>query len=673
VAILGGGMAGLSAAWRLSEPGWEERFGAITVYQRGWRLGGKGASSRGVHGRIEEHGLHIWLGYYENAFALLRECYAELDRATTDPAAPLRTWDQALVPADDLGLADRHDGSWQLWLGTFARYDGTPGDPETTGREMTVVEFLRRAFGLLVDFAGSMPGRSATAVQVGALAVLVELGELGRTALAGQPPRDSIDVGPLDDALAAVRSALADASTDAESRRCWLLVSLMAAVIRGLVADGLLVDPRGFAAINDEDFGDWIVRHGADPAVLDFALVRGLYDLVFGYRDGDPDQPAFAAGLAVFLTGKTLFEYRGSIFWKMTAGMGDVVFAPLYEVLRRRGVEFEFFHRVDDLHLDPAHCAIEAVTMGRQAALAEGVDRYEPLTRVRGLPVFPSAPLAEQLHPGGLRDDVDVDSHLGPRHDVETRILRRGEDFDHLVLAVPVAMVGLVASELVDDRPEWRDMVTQLGTVATQAFQIWLRPDEPSLGWERAGVTISGHVSPFETWASMPQTLWAEDWPEDDRPGTVAYFCNALDAEWPTDGADERYRTRHEMRVRNHAVTFLNGPVARLLPETVGAEGFAWPMLCGANGSRDASAFDSQFWTANVDPSDRYVQSLPGTDRYRLRPDESGYDNLVLAGDWTDSGLNAGCIEAAVLSGFQAANALLGRSRRHRLRGYYLG
>ena len=62
----------------------------------------------------------------------------------------------------------------------------------------------------------------------------------------------------------------------------------------------------------------------------------------------------------------------------------------------------------------------------------------------------------------------------------------------------------------------------------------------------------------------------------------------------------------------------------------------------------------------------------PGTDRYRLRPDESGYDNLVLAGDWTDSGLNAGCIEAAVLSGLQAANALLGRGRYHRIRGYYL-
>ena len=98
VAILGGGMAGLTAAWRLSEPGWRDRFDSITVYQRGWRLGGKGASSRGVHGRIEEHGLHIWLGYYENAFGLLRECYSELNRPTTDPAAPIKTWNQALIP-----------------------------------------------------------------------------------------------------------------------------------------------------------------------------------------------------------------------------------------------------------------------------------------------------------------------------------------------------------------------------------------------------------------------------------------------------------------------------------------------------------------------------------------------------------------------------------------------
>ena len=80
---------------------------------------------------------------------------------------------------------------------------------------------------------------------------------------------------------------------------------------------------------------------------------------------------------------------------------------------------------------------------------------------------------------------------------------------------------------------------------------------------------------------------------------------------------------------------------------------------------------DSQYLRVNVDPSDRYVLSLPGTARYRLRADESGYDNLVLAGDWTDNGLNAGCIEAAVVSGIQAANAVTGRSHLERVVGYY--
>lgn len=80
----------------------------------------------------------------------------------------------------------------------------------------------------------------------------------------------------------------------------------------------------------------------------------------------------------------------------------------------------------------------------------------------------------------------------------------------------------------------------------------------------------------------------------------------------------------------------------------------------------------TQHVSVNVDPSDRYVQSVPGSDKYRLRPDESGYDNLVLAGDWTDCGMNAGCIEAAVMSGLEAANAVLGRGRFYRVRGYWL-
>jgi uncharacterized protein with NAD-binding domain and iron-sulfur cluster len=354
----------------------------------------------------------------------------------------------------------------------------------------------------------------------------------------------------------------------------------------------------------------------------------------------------------------------------MTAGMGDVVIAPLYQALRRRGVKFEFFHRLDALHLDPSRQSVATITMGRQAQLAEGLQHYEPLTRIRGLPVFPKLPLTEQLRTSAGLDATE--SHFGARDDVETRTLRSGVDFDHVVLAVSIGMVPIVADELIKDRPDWRDMAAYVRTVATQAFQIWLGPDEASLGCNRPGATVSAYLPPFDTWASMPQTLWAESWPGTQRPGTVAYFCGSLDAPWPTTDDHSRYVSRYNQQVQSAAVRFLDHHVGLYFPKAVTEEGFAWHLLCGVNGERGREALATQHISVNIDPSDRYVQSLPGSDQYRLRPDESGYDNLVLAGDWTDCGINAGCIEAAVLSGLQAANALLRRSRFHRIRGLYM-
>ena len=43
------------------------------------------------------------------------------------------------------------------------------------------------------------------------------------------------------------------------------------------------------------------------------------------------------------------------------------------------------------------------------------------------------------------------------------------------------------------------------------------------------------------------------------------------------------------------------------------------------------------------------------------KADGSGYENLILAGDWTKTDWNVGCIEAAVTSGINAAAALEGK------------
>jgi NAD(P)-binding Rossmann-like domain len=70
IVAFGGGISTLAALFDLtSKSDWKDQYD-INVYQMGWRLGGKGASSRNpaFNDRIEEHGLHIWLGFYENAF-----------------------------------------------------------------------------------------------------------------------------------------------------------------------------------------------------------------------------------------------------------------------------------------------------------------------------------------------------------------------------------------------------------------------------------------------------------------------------------------------------------------------------------------------------------------------------------------------------------------------------
>ncbi|MGH9298089.1 MAG: NAD(P)-binding protein, partial [Acidimicrobiales bacterium] len=128
VAVLGGGMAALTAALELSEGDWRERFDAITVYQRGWRLGGKGASSRGAHGRIEEHGLHVLLGYYDHTFDVLRRVYDELDRTTRDPHCPIRTFEDAVAPSNVAGVVDAYGGKWSPWVARFGSTPGRPGD-----------------------------------------------------------------------------------------------------------------------------------------------------------------------------------------------------------------------------------------------------------------------------------------------------------------------------------------------------------------------------------------------------------------------------------------------------------------------------------------------------------------------------------------------------------------
>jgi uncharacterized protein with NAD-binding domain and iron-sulfur cluster len=660
IAVLGGGMAGLAAAWRLTDPDHRDRIGRVTIYQRGWRLGGKAASHRGVHDRIEEHGLHVWLGYYDNAFRMIRDCYTELDRPTTDPTSPVQTWRDAFTPAPLIGLEDLHEGDWSTWTAWFPTNDLVPGEPlegADANVPPTAAEFLARSLSLMQTFLASLGGPGVDLVPALALAAGREahrfLDRLAAVLPIVEVPRRTV---------AALNAALEPMVQERDgSRRLWHLADLVAAQVRGLLADDLLT--KGFHSIDHIEYRDWISAHGASPETCRGALVRGLYDLAFSHRAGDPSSTAFPAGLGLLLSTKTFFDYRGSLFWKMTAGMGDVVIAPLYQALRRRGVRFEFFHRIDDVVASDDGSVVERIRLGRQVCLRPGLDEYQPLQRYGGLDCFPAEPCAEQLDAPDSVRRASLESFWCTWPDAGSAILERGRDFDEAVFAIPVGMAAHITTDLAGKSERWRDMLATIETIGTQGVQLWLKRSEAELGSPGAGSTVTSYVDSFDTFSSMSHLLPRESWPTHDQPASVVYLCSSMaygEADDPTD-ADQPVRAHRQ--VRADALDYLRNHIAHYLPHAVGEDGFEWDLLCGAPMGSGPEAIDAQHLVANVDPSDRYVQALPGTGRARLTPDDSTFQHLHLAGDWTDSGLNAGCIEAAVMSGIQAANSILGQPR----------
>ena len=115
VAILGGGVGAMvTAFWLTNDPDRRATYD-VTVHQMGWRLGGKGASGRNpdIGSRIEEHGLHVWFGFYDNAFFTMGQCYQQLAQVAPRPdSCPIRTLDEAFMPSPTIGLYECYEGQW---------------------------------------------------------------------------------------------------------------------------------------------------------------------------------------------------------------------------------------------------------------------------------------------------------------------------------------------------------------------------------------------------------------------------------------------------------------------------------------------------------------------------------------------------------------------------------
>jgi uncharacterized protein with NAD-binding domain and iron-sulfur cluster len=707
VAVLGGGVGAMTTAYELSKtPELRSKY-EVTVYQLGWRLGGKGASGRNpaMGDRIEEHGLHIWMGHYENAFAMIRDVYGHLGRPE---GAPLATWRDAFTRHDYIVLGESPEQTgegWLLWPFDFPENGAEPGLGGLLPGPFAYVQDLLGVLRKLLSRLPGLPRLPESDAPDYPDWVDEELARARREAAEEGRVGDEIDAPSVHPALRSIvdahqhslclrpdpaehravshtalvhlvevtretvrgmESAPGEADGATTLRRFKLLVELYSAVVRGILVDGVVLG--GFDVLDRWDLREWLANHGARPELTRSAAAAAMYGLMFAYVKGDPQNQQIAAGVAVRFALRMTLAYKGAIFWKMNAGMGDTIFAPIYEVLKARGVRFKFFHRVDRLDLDATGELVDRINLTEQAHVKNGAD-YRPLIDVKDLPCWPSEPLYDQLVEGEelRRKKVCLESSWSDWTGGTSVSLQRGRDFDDVVLATSIGPLPQIAPEILRRHPRWAEAVRSVATNQTFSVQLWLSPTLSGLGWTADPPAMTTYAERLNTWADMAHLLPRETWPE-GQVQDIAYFTAPFpDAETIPPFTDHGFPERMLLELQKSALTWLPQNIAPLWPKARGArgDGFDWGLLYDPNTAAVGPArFASQFCKINIDPSERYVLSLPNATEARLDPErDRQVKNLYPSGDWTRTGLNCGAVESAVMGGMKAARALSGSPR----------
>ena len=342
------------------------------------------------------------------------------------------------------------------------------------------------------------------------------------------------------------------------------------------------------------------------------------------------------ASTALRFSYRMFADYKHTLAYLLRAGAGETLVAPLFELLRERGVGYRPFHRLTRVEIDDRHQTIERLVFAR-AARVRRLGGYDPLLTRDGLRGFRADPDWTQLHDGDSLEQRGVDfySRTADRGEMSEITLVRGIDFDDVVLALPLGSIMPDADghspvqAWLDAHPPARACLAKLHLVPTVAAQVWFAEPASTLGIEELAAVTWG--SPYSVACNMSPVIEHEAWPA-PGPGACVYLCGA----WPAvDHA----------RARAALIAQLDAQLASLGSPTL----YAPPGV---------EAWDAQYVRANIEPWELADLALPGADHVRLDAAQSGLDNLALAGSWVRTPVNSTSVEAAVCSGIAAARAL---------------
>lgn len=700
VAIIGGGPAGLAAAYHLSGTPALRAQVEVTVHQLGWRLGGKGATGRDpARGwRVQEHGIHGFCGFYASTFAMLADCYATTrgDDVPDDDATPpeLRTMEGAFLGIDDGVLTEQVRGRWETIPQRLPERAGVPwvDPPRLHPREALrgALEIAEREMGTLGEELAAASARLGHAlhpvVEAARTALRTHLGAVEEQgeALAGRGADAALGLalGTARRGLHLVLDHVGDAHLGLRERlhELDLLLTLLVGVLDH-ADEGPLLD-GDLRRIDHLDHRTWLREHGAAEQTVTSAAADAVPNILFAYPEGDTGRaPSLSAATWVGWQLRSLCIV-GHTYYGFPYGTGETVILPLYETLLERGVRFEFFSRLDEVVLSEDGSRLDRLRMHRQAEPVGGT--YDPIVEVpatttaAGFRAWPSEPVWERIVDGArLRDELaeqgaDLESWWCDPSTRSDHELVVGEDVDAVVLAIPPATLPYVGRQLRERQPRWEALRARLTTTATAGLQLWFDVPAHGLGRDGDGPDIEpdryvspGWPAPLIGVAEFTMVLRHERWGA-RGPASLLYACGPIPDTVPPDRL--RLTDRDEPRralARGWAMVdrWLDG-VGQLVP------GVADPARTDAldrrrlhapdAGDDPAARLEAQWLKVNVDPPERYTQAPPGSAEVRFEAWNTGVSGLVAAGDWIRTGIDAGCFEGAVVGGTLAAHALTG-------------
>jgi uncharacterized protein with NAD-binding domain and iron-sulfur cluster len=610
VLILGGGLGGLATALALTETeALRDRFD-VRIVAQGHRLGGKGASWRSpdprLGARIEEHGIHVIFGFYHNFLRMIRAVYTD---AARDPALtfPAR-FDDAFTPRWNITLDDGTSDAFEL---TF------PETPEDWGRGIPSPTDLVK---LLADF----------------IYRLVDPTTLKETMTELLP------------------NFLLPANLRHPIRH--QLFEFTSVLVKGTISS-IALSPKSFDDFDGVDFRVWLKSHGASDEVLNGPVTQVPYDGVFAYPGADTSNPTLAAGLAIRGMLRLAFFYEKAPYFVMNSGMGECVFAPIYEVLKARGVAVEFFSKVTELHMSGT--VADKVVVERQAKITAGVGNYNPIALTGDIPSWTRDADVSQLVSGAALAGKDFFSDAETYFE-DTTSFSIGTDFDHVVCAIPAPVTARILTGIAGNAE--LSGIVDIQTVSTIQVQTWLDRKIDDLGWKFGGVALGGFLQPLDTMLERSVLLSREQWTA-PAPVGLLYSCGPFTAAWGGDPTTAAFHTAMDAAARAEAHAFAKNHYAKVLPNADAGGGILDFNVFYSPPPIPADRFDDAYVRANVNRSDQYVYCAPGELHFRPRPTNLARPNLHFAGDWTRNGIDVPCMEGVVMSALYVAEAITGQDQ----------